>query len=123
MICARDASTLPLDEVLAGGGDLTAVVGPEVVGIVVGLGSATASMKRGTACETGSGAATRAVVGKVGFGSGFAVGVGRTVGLEISSKLEVSSASSSTSSSLSWNLDAMAAIDPFCSDIVGGGAL
>ena len=49
--------------------------------------------------------------------------MGRTVGLVISSKLEVSSASSSTSSSLSWNLDAMAAIDPFCSDIVGGGVL
>ena len=49
-----------------------------------------------------------------------AMGAGRGTGLDTSSKLEASSSSSSTPSS-SWNLDAKAAIEPFCSDIVGGG--
>ena len=49
MICARDASTLPLNEVIAGGGEPTAVMGSEEVGIMVGLGSVAASVERGVA--------------------------------------------------------------------------
>lgn len=65
------------------------------------------------------------VRGTTGDGDGFDIvfdtATGRAIGLATSSKSD--SSSSSLSSSSSWNLDAIAEIEPFCSDRVGGGAL
>lgn len=62
-------------------------------------------------------------VGEVGLGSALAAaGIDFWMGLAISSKLDASSSSFSSASS-SWNLEAMAAIEPFCSAMLGGGAL
>ena len=56
---------------MAGGGEPTAVMGLEEVGIVVGLGSVAVSVERGVVWETGGGATARAVMGAVGLDSGF----------------------------------------------------
>jgi len=77
-------------------------------------------VEREVACDIGSGFKGIVFVGEAGMFSIFDdAGMVFCTGLGISSKLD---ASSSSSNSSSWNFEAIAAMDPFCSDMVGGGA-
>lgn len=120
VICFSEASTLE-----DCGDELIGDLGPEDAGTVaVGVGT---TVERGVGCDAAAGA--RAVTGDAGFGSGLGVGfaitaagAARAAGRETSSKLDASSSSASSSGSLSWNLEAIAEIEPFWSAMVGGGA-